>query len=644
MSCKKLFALFLVFFALGAEAQQTPQAIPLSSGACKLDGTSGCGGGSGTLANIPSATPMAGSLLATAITAPSTPASGKGSVYVDSMSKNIAVKDDAGTVKHGVQTKAAVSNSYVTAIDDAGAVTVAQPASTNLSDSSSLVRTSDKLSALSATTSAELAGVLSDETGSGGGFVRATSPTLTTPNIGVATATSITGAVGTTLSVTATAPAQITTAQAGTPLSVTASGAVAGSSVAGAAAGGGITLTTGAAARLTSGNANGGDASFNLGAGIGTGRRGTVSAPGAGANSEGFGLANVADGARATAIGNAANCSTFTDVVAVGYNTAISGNDNVAIGSGASGGNTAGVGKNVAIGKGSNAGAAYTIAIGETAGSTSQSGIVIGQGSYSVSGSNGPIVIGSGGSNTFNSNGSIVIGSVSAASGTHQDIVIGGGVSATASNQLLLGGTTTAITTAYVGKGVTSSSAAGVTFGTTGGSGSNNAGGALTLLPGLSTGNAAGAPFTISTGYPIASGSTAQTASLRYYAPSTRTTLTESTDTAIATLTFGASSVIGARFLVTVQANDATDYQAITYAVTVNSVRKATGNTVSSVGSVADATAAASSGTLSCTFTVTEGASAATLNANCTSSLTQTTLNATWQSLSNGGGLTLAQN
>lgn len=43
MSCKKLFALFLVFFALGAEAQQTPQAIPLSSGACRLDGGAGCG-------------------------------------------------------------------------------------------------------------------------------------------------------------------------------------------------------------------------------------------------------------------------------------------------------------------------------------------------------------------------------------------------------------------------------------------------------------------------------------------------------------------------------------------------------------------------------------------------------------------------
>jgi len=41
----------------------------------------------------------------------------------------------------------------------------------------------DKLSFFAATTSEELAGVLSDETGSGGGFVRATSPTIATPTI-----------------------------------------------------------------------------------------------------------------------------------------------------------------------------------------------------------------------------------------------------------------------------------------------------------------------------------------------------------------------------------------------------------------------------------------------------------------------------
>jgi hypothetical protein len=56
--------------------------------------------------------------------------------------------------------------------------------------SKTLVVTTDKLSALAATTSAELAGVISDETGSGK-LVFATSPTLTTPVLGAASATSL---------------------------------------------------------------------------------------------------------------------------------------------------------------------------------------------------------------------------------------------------------------------------------------------------------------------------------------------------------------------------------------------------------------------------------------------------------------------
>lgn len=58
--------------------------------------------------------------------------------------------------------------------------------------------TSNKLSAFAATTSAELAGVISDETGSGA-LVFANTPTLVTPVLGVATATSIALGGGTAL-------------------------------------------------------------------------------------------------------------------------------------------------------------------------------------------------------------------------------------------------------------------------------------------------------------------------------------------------------------------------------------------------------------------------------------------------------------
>ena len=169
-------------------------------------------------------------------------------------------------------------------------------------------------------------------------------------------------------------------------------------------------------------------------------------------------------------------------------------------------------------------------------------------------------------------------------------------------------------------------------------------GGLATIFGSKGTGAGAGGPILIQTAYPGAASTVQNTESARIFTPSKWTTLTESSATAIGTLTYGASSVVGAEFLVTVQANDATDFQASTSRVRVSSVRKATGNTVSAVGVVGSDLSAASAGTLTCTYTVTEGASAATLNANCVSSLTQTILRATWQATANGPALTLAQN
>jgi hypothetical protein len=73
-----------------------------------------------------------------------------------------------------------------------GVATATSVNGTTIPSSKTLVVTTDKLSALAATTSSELAGVISDETGSGS-LVFATSPSLTTPNIGAATATSVNG-------------------------------------------------------------------------------------------------------------------------------------------------------------------------------------------------------------------------------------------------------------------------------------------------------------------------------------------------------------------------------------------------------------------------------------------------------------------
>ena len=97
------------------------------------DVTTSAGALATTLANIPSGVVMAGSLLATAIAAPGTPAAGKGSIYIDSTSKNISVKDDAGVVKHGVQTRTASANNWIRSIADDGSTTVSQPAFTDIS-------------------------------------------------------------------------------------------------------------------------------------------------------------------------------------------------------------------------------------------------------------------------------------------------------------------------------------------------------------------------------------------------------------------------------------------------------------------------------------------------------------------------------
>jgi hypothetical protein len=71
-----------------------------------------------------------------------------------------------------------------------GAATATSINSTTIPTSKTLVVTTDKLSALAATTSAELAGVISDESGTGA-LVFANTPTLVTPVLGAATATSI---------------------------------------------------------------------------------------------------------------------------------------------------------------------------------------------------------------------------------------------------------------------------------------------------------------------------------------------------------------------------------------------------------------------------------------------------------------------
>lgn len=98
-------------------------------------------------------------------------------------SDNFAVTSGAVTIKDGGVSNAELVNSSITinstAVSLGGSIT-------------GLAVTSGTLAQFAATTSLQLAGVIDDETGSGA-LVFATSPTLVTPVLGVATATSITG-------------------------------------------------------------------------------------------------------------------------------------------------------------------------------------------------------------------------------------------------------------------------------------------------------------------------------------------------------------------------------------------------------------------------------------------------------------------
>lgn len=99
---------------------------------------SGPGSVAATIVSLPTGVTDAGYIAFTAITAPTTPAAGVGRIYVDSTSKNVAVKDDAGTVHHGVQTKASVSHNFLTAVADDGTVSAAQPAYSDVSGTPTL--------------------------------------------------------------------------------------------------------------------------------------------------------------------------------------------------------------------------------------------------------------------------------------------------------------------------------------------------------------------------------------------------------------------------------------------------------------------------------------------------------------------------
>lgn len=97
--------------------------------------------GSGTtaittaVANIPSGTTAAGSILATEISAPGTPASGKVSIWTDSTDARFHDKNPAGSIGTTVVADTGAASNYISAISAAGVISKSRPACSTLSDS-----------------------------------------------------------------------------------------------------------------------------------------------------------------------------------------------------------------------------------------------------------------------------------------------------------------------------------------------------------------------------------------------------------------------------------------------------------------------------------------------------------------------------
>ena len=101
------------------------------------DVTRSAGSCAASLVNIPSATPAAGSILYSNSAAPSSPASGKTSVYTDATAKRLHDKNDAGVVGTTVVGDTGATHNFLTAIDPStGAVSKSRPACADLSDAS----------------------------------------------------------------------------------------------------------------------------------------------------------------------------------------------------------------------------------------------------------------------------------------------------------------------------------------------------------------------------------------------------------------------------------------------------------------------------------------------------------------------------
>lgn len=351
--------------------------------------------------------------------------------------------------------------------------------------SGTLALTANNLGIFAATTSAQLAGVISDETGSGP-LVFATSPMLTTPviNVGSDAIGDIyyrnAGGLFTRLAVGSAG--QVLTVSGGLPAWAAPSAGASWSALTNPS--GNLSLSMAAnTSTFTYSNTTGANDLFSLTTGsndIGSGYVLSLSTPGASNAKKAFGV--MARGALAFEI-------TTTGAV----NAPGTDGSGLRIGSGAvalTGG--------VAYGTNANASGNSVTALGASASATGIGGTVVG--AFASDGG---------------ANRATIIGRGTNAGGFSNVLILGYSVTSTANNQVIIG-TDAGVDSLFIGQGPVSTTApANVTIQPTGGFSTNSVASNLILAAGISTGNAAPASLIFKTTAVGSSGGTPQTLSER---------------------------------------------------------------------------------------------------------------------------------
>lgn len=161
------------------------------------------------------------------------------------------------------------------------------------------------------------------------------------------------------------------------------------------------------------------------------------------------------------------------------------------------------------------------------------------------------------------------------------------------------------------------------------GVGTDIAGGDLTIAGGQSTGTGTGGSVITKTSLSSTTGSSANSYSIRSYESAKSVSLTESSATLFANIALASGKYLGAKLICTVNADDGTDFQALTSEIAFSAVNKA-GTIPAITVTEVDGTANVSSGTLTAAYTAVVNGNGVDIKCNAVSSLTQTTLKCRW--------------